>query len=84
MHVPGGRVGARTIAEASGCLGEKMTLKGAAMSGAAGMIWDRRNAALEAMTTLMDEKPDSDEWSDQERRLWNYAMAIGRRLERIQ
>lgn len=60
-----------------------MTLKGAAMLGAASAIWDRRNAALEAISALMDEKPDSDDWTDEERRLWNYAMAIGRRLERI-
>jgi uncharacterized protein (DUF2461 family) len=60
-----------------------MTLKGAAMTGAAGAIWDRRNAALEAMSQLIDEKPDYEDWTDQERRLWSYAVAIGRRLERI-
>jgi hypothetical protein len=61
-----------------------MTLKGAAMTGAAGALWDRRNAALEAMSALLEEKPDSDEWTDKERRIWQYAIAIGRRLERLQ
>ncbi len=60
-----------------------MTLKGAAMTGAAGAIWDRRNAALEAMSALMDEKPDFEDWTDRDLRLWNYAIAIGRRLEQI-
>jgi hypothetical protein len=60
-----------------------MTLKGAAMTMAACALWDRRNAALEAMSALIDEKPDFEDWTDKERRLWNYAIAIGRRLERI-
>jgi hypothetical protein len=35
------------------------------------------------MSQLIDEKPDYEDWTDQERRLWSYAVAIGRRLERI-
>jgi len=46
--------------------------------------WDRRNEALVQGTALMTDKPDMDTWTDKERRLWLYAMAIGNRLERLQ
>jgi hypothetical protein len=35
-------------------------------------------------TALMNDKPDTDTWTRQERRLWLYAMAIGNRIERLQ
>ena len=60
-----------------------MTLKGGNMSAVASALWARRNAALERSVTLMDEKPDTADWTRQERRTWVYAMAIGRRLERM-
>jgi hypothetical protein len=47
-------------------------------------VWDRRNEALVQGAALMDEKPDMEDWTDQERRLWLYAVAIGNRLERLQ
>jgi hypothetical protein len=47
-------------------------------------LWDRRNAALVRGSTLMSEKPDFDSWTRAERRAWLYALAIGRRLERLQ
>jgi hypothetical protein len=47
-------------------------------------LWDRRNEVLVQGTTLMNEKPDMEDWTDQERRLWLYAIAIGNRLERLQ
>jgi hypothetical protein len=59
-----------------------MTLKGTTSSVAAA-LWDRRNAALEASAALMSEKPEIEEWTSKERRVWLYAMAIGRRLERL-
>jgi hypothetical protein len=31
----------------------------------------------------MTEKPEIEEWTSKERRVWLYAMAIGRRLERL-
>jgi hypothetical protein len=46
--------------------------------------WDRRGEVLAQGTALMNEKPDTDTWTRQERRLWLYAMAIGNRIERLQ
>jgi hypothetical protein len=63
--------------------GGRMTIKGAIMSEAAWALWERRNAALEASAQLMSEKPDIEEWTKEERRIWTYALAIGRRLERL-
>lgn len=60
-----------------------MTLR-SNLSPAEAAVWDRRNEALVQGAALMDEKPDMDEWTDQERRLWLYAVAIGNRLERLQ
>jgi hypothetical protein len=31
----------------------------------------------------MADKPDSDEWTPQDRKLWRYALAVSRRLEKI-
>jgi hypothetical protein len=31
----------------------------------------------------MCDKPDPDEWTDEDRRLWRYALAVSRRLEKI-
>jgi hypothetical protein len=47
-------------------------------------LWDRRNDVLVQGTALMNDKPDMEDWTDQERRLWLYAVAIGNRLERLQ
>ncbi len=47
-------------------------------------VWDRRNEVLVQGTALMNEKPDMEDWTEQERRLWLYAVAIGNRLERLQ
>lgn len=46
--------------------------------------WDRRNEILVRGTALMDEKPDTETWTERERRLWLYAVAIGNRLDRLQ
>ena len=46
--------------------------------------WDRRSQALAEGTALMTDKPDTDTWTRDEWRLWLYALAIGRRLERLQ
>jgi hypothetical protein len=46
--------------------------------------WDRRSDVLAQGTTLMNEKPDTDTWTERERRLWLYAMAIGNRIDRLQ
>jgi hypothetical protein len=45
--------------------------------------WHRRSDALEAGSRLMTDKPDPDEWTRQDRRLWRYALAVSRRLEKI-
>lgn len=46
--------------------------------------WDRRSEVLAQGTVLMDEKPDIETWTERERRLWLYAVAIGNRIERLQ
>jgi hypothetical protein len=45
--------------------------------------WNKRSEALEAGSKLMTNKPDPDEWTHEDRRLWRYAMAVSRRLEKI-
>ena len=47
-------------------------------------LWDRRSAAMVKGSALVHEKPDQKSWTREERRVWRYAMAIGRRLEQIQ
>ncbi len=46
--------------------------------------WDRRSEILVRGTELMNEKPDVETWTERERRLWLYAVAIGNRIERLQ
>ncbi|MCC7253567.1 hypothetical protein [Hyphomicrobium sp.] len=46
--------------------------------------WDRRSEILVQGTALMNEKPDVETWTERERRLWLYAVAIGNRIERLQ
>ncbi len=46
--------------------------------------WDRRSDALVRGSELLDEKPDTETWTREERRLWIYALAIGNRIERLQ
>ncbi|MGE0025296.1 MAG: hypothetical protein AB7S70_16875, partial [Hyphomicrobium sp.] len=46
--------------------------------------WDKRSEVLVQGTTLMNEKPDVATWTERERRLWLYAVAIGNRIERLQ
>ncbi|HYD14995.1 MAG TPA: hypothetical protein VEA77_01210 [Hyphomicrobium sp.] len=46
--------------------------------------WDRRSEVLALGTALMNDKPDTDTWTREERRLWLYALAIGNRIERLQ
>lgn len=54
------------------------------LSEAEAAVWDRRSDALVQGTALMNDKPDVETWTAQERRLWYYALAIGNRLERLQ
>ena len=53
------------------------------MSGAARSLWTRRADALKAGTSLMVKKPDREGWTEDELRVWRYAMAISRRMERL-
>lgn len=46
-------------------------------------VWQRRADALAAGALLMDEKPDPDDWTLEDLRTWQYAMAISRRLEKL-
>jgi hypothetical protein len=47
------------------------------------VIWDRRANALEAGFKLMEKKPDDRAWTEGDRRLWRYALAVSKRLERL-
>lgn len=46
-------------------------------------LWAKRVDALKAGSILLAEKPDRELWSDKELRLWRYATAISRRMERL-
>lgn len=63
--------------------GDSMPLR-TNLSEAEAAWWDRRSEALVLGTQLMNDKPDADTWTARERRLWIYAMAIGKRIERLQ
>jgi len=58
-------------------------MMGRKLEGEAAVRWNRRGDALEAGSRLMSVKPDPAEWTDEERRLWRYALAVSRRLEKI-
>ena len=46
-------------------------------------LWERRGSALKASSALLDEKPDREEWTPAERRVFSYASAVSRRLEKL-
>jgi hypothetical protein len=46
-------------------------------------IWDKRASALEAGFKLMEIKPDEKAWTPNDWRLWRYAIAVSKRLERL-
>jgi hypothetical protein len=60
-----------------------MPLRGRKLETEAAARWNKRGDAMEAGTKLMCDKPDPDEWTDEDRRLWRYALAVSRRLEKI-
>lgn len=60
-----------------------MPLRGRRLETDAVARWNKRSEALEAGSKLMSDKPDSDEWTNEDRRLWRYALAVSRRLEKI-
>ena len=68
----------------SGCTGALMGFKITNMTEMASDLWERRSEALEAGNALMSDKPDVEDWTEKERRLWFYALAIGRRLDSLQ
>jgi hypothetical protein len=47
-------------------------------------LWNQRAHALRAGTDLLTVKPDRENWTDREFRLWRYATAISHRLEKLQ
>ena len=53
-------------------------------SPAAVRLWSRRADALEAGTVLLRDNPDRTSWSAEQRRLMRYALAVSRRLEKLQ
>lgn len=50
----------------------------------AAKLWSRRADALEAGTILLRDYPDRATWSAEQRRLMRYALAVSRRLEKLQ
>ncbi len=46
-------------------------------------LWLRRVDALKAGSILLAQKPDRRRWSRAELRVWRYATAISRRMERL-
>ncbi len=46
-------------------------------------LWEQRGDALKASSILLEMKPDREEWTRAERRIFNYASAISRRLEKL-
>ena len=60
-----------------------MLIKDRRMTGSARVLWTRRADALKAGTNLVVAKPDRDGWTEDEFRVWRYAMAISRRMERL-
>ena len=46
-------------------------------------LWEKRGVALKTSSILLEQKPDRDEWTRRERRIFSYASAISRRLEKL-
>lgn len=47
-------------------------------------LWSKRADALRASTDLLADKPNSEQWTDHEFRIWRYATAISHRLDKLQ
>jgi hypothetical protein len=60
-----------------------MPLRGRKLDDGAVNRWNKRGDALEAGSRLMADKPDTEEWTPQDYKLWRYALAVSRRLEKI-
>ncbi len=60
-----------------------MPLRGRKLDDDAVHRWNRRGDALEAGSRLIADKPDTDEWTQRDYKLWRYALAVSRRLEKI-
>lgn len=46
--------------------------------------WTRRSEALAAGAILVSNKPDRGSWSLEDQRLFRYAMAVSRRIDKLQ
>lgn len=53
-------------------------------SPAAVALWSKRAHALRAGTVLLADKPNREQWNDDEFRIWRYATAISHRLDKLQ
>ena len=47
-------------------------------------LWQRRAEALAAGSLLLEHKPDREQWTRRDRRVYVYALAISRRIEKLQ
>ncbi len=46
-------------------------------------LWHRRAHALKVSSSLLADKPDQNDWTDGEYRIWRYATAISRRIGKL-
>lgn len=60
-----------------------MLFKNRKVTPEAEVLWVKRADALAAGSLLLDDKPDREQWTQREFRTWVYAMAISRRLEKL-
>ena len=60
-----------------------MMMKERVLTARAVRLWERRGDALKAGSELLEEKPDRDEWTRAERRIYTYASAVSRRLGKL-
>ena len=58
-------------------------MKERVLSARAVALWERRGDALKAGSVLLEEKPDHEAWTPAERRVFFYASAVSRRLEKL-
>ena len=60
-----------------------MELRGRKSKPEALVLWSRRADALKAGSILLSEKPEREYWTHEEYRVWRYARAISRRMDRL-
>lgn len=65
-------------------MGEFMVLRDRMTSPEAVARWNRRSEALEAGAILLAQKPNREQWTHEELRVFRYALAVSRRMDKLQ